>query len=352
MPIPSVTFRSELPPVVQKELDQHDTELTAYLLKEHTEDGGHTDISADSIIVDGPVTINGGPLIVDGTPITGGFAPHAPSHSLGGVDPVNVRNLAGYPGVVTQFLNGTGAFTVPPTALHQITHHAGQVDALDVKTLAGYPGGSTTFLRADGTFQTVPAGTPTAHHATHEPGGTDALVNAAWLHQTNVFTQANTFNADVAAALGVYERSRTARMGEWIAYAPGWLSSAAPSPALGNGALTGRYAVVGKTVYVQIRFQIGSVVTLGGGFWAWTTPLPVAATSQLAIGSGLIYNFADGKTYQGLVDHAGFFVPALANALALMTWWPASSAAVHTQQGIPITWGTGLIDLSATYETT
>ena len=48
------------------------------------------------------------------------------------------------------------------------------------------------FLRADGVYAepTVSSGGTGGgpHHATHEPGGSDALVNAAWTTQPNVFT--------------------------------------------------------------------------------------------------------------------------------------------------------------------
>lgn len=60
MPLPSVTFRSELPPIVRKELDQLDSELTGYLLQEHDDDGHHTHITTTSL------TVTGGPITVDG----------------------------------------------------------------------------------------------------------------------------------------------------------------------------------------------------------------------------------------------------------------------------------------------
>jgi hypothetical protein len=44
---------------------------------------------------------------------------------------------------------------------------------------------------------TTPSGGGGAHHTTHEPGGADALVNAAWTNQANTFTLAQTVNADV-----------------------------------------------------------------------------------------------------------------------------------------------------------
>lgn len=99
-------------------------------------------------------------------------------------------------------------------ALHHTTHEPGGNDALtalsadiltsgtvaDVRLTAnvlkytgGYPGGTANFLRADGTFA-APSSGVAAHHATHEPGGTDALVNAAWVNQANTFTADQTLS--------------------------------------------------------------------------------------------------------------------------------------------------------------
>lgn len=44
---------------------------------------------------------------------SGSVGPHAPTHSEGGVDPVDIKQLAGYPGGVTQFLRADKTFAVP-----------------------------------------------------------------------------------------------------------------------------------------------------------------------------------------------------------------------------------------------
>jgi hypothetical protein len=89
---------------------------------------------------------------------TGVAAPHAPTHSEGGSDPVDVKNLTGYSGGTTQFLRGDKVFAVPPAVVgaHAPTHSQGGTDPVDVKNLAGYPGGTTTFLRGDHTFAIPP----------------------------------------------------------------------------------------------------------------------------------------------------------------------------------------------------
>jgi len=80
---------------------------------------------------------------------------HAPTHSLGGTDPVDVTDLAGYPGGGTTFLKDDGTFGAPSggvPASHTATHNAGGTDPITITNLAGFPGGTTNFLRSDGTF--------------------------------------------------------------------------------------------------------------------------------------------------------------------------------------------------------
>jgi len=88
----------------------------------------------------------------------------------------------------------TGTVTDP--RLHAPTHKSGGTDVIALDTLGTptdittlnasltahglmqkYPGGTANFLRADGSFAAPPTGgIPSAHHATHETGGADAIV--------------------------------------------------------------------------------------------------------------------------------------------------------------------------------
>lgn len=97
---------------------------------------------------------------------------HAASHESAGSDPLNVKNLGGFPGGTTTFLRADAAFATPATVAHAASHESVGSDALNVKNLAGYPGGTSTFLRADSTFA-APA--TLAHAASHESAGSDSL---------------------------------------------------------------------------------------------------------------------------------------------------------------------------------
>ena len=59
---------------------------------------------------------------------------------------------------------------------HAPTHSLGGTDPVDVKNLAGYPGTTSVFLRGDHTFASLPSVTVPAHATTHQPGGSDAMV--------------------------------------------------------------------------------------------------------------------------------------------------------------------------------
>lgn len=214
MPLPSVTFRSELEPVVRKEFDQLDSELTAYLLQEHDDDGRHTKITATGLTVTGPVAITGGPVTINGAPIAGG------------------------------------------------------------------------------------GGAPAAHHATHEPGGADAIValsgavittgtvaDARLSANVPLKNQDNTFAGFLAtlthanAQAGYYERNRAVPVGEWQPYTPIWSGSGATQPGLGNSTLTGRYSLIGKTCFLDLYFVAGSTATFGNGNFLFSVPVAAKTVS-------------------------------------------------------------------------
>lgn len=70
--------------------------------------------------------------------------------------------------------------------------------------------------------------------------------------------------------------------GGWQTYTPVLASWDGLNPVLGNGTLSGRYARIGKTIFVKVRLGTGSTTQRGTSFW--TISLPVnAATGQTQI---------------------------------------------------------------------
>ena len=77
-------------------------------------------------------------------------------------------------------------------------------------------------VKVDGVWQDVTVQGPqgidgglTPHHVKHEPGGTDAIINAAWINLANTFTQDQTiFKSDPLLTLGDAVNVRKARIFE------------------------------------------------------------------------------------------------------------------------------------------
>lgn len=178
MPLPSVTFRSELTPIVRKELDQLDGELGDYLLAEHDDDGHHKHITAQSIVIaPGPATITG--------PLT---------------------------------ITGPATITGPTTIVGSTTLQG----PLSVTGNAGVGGNLTV---------------------------------TGW-----------------AQASAFYEFPRALPLGYWQPYTPVWATGGTP-PAIGNGSITGRYMLVGRTCFFGIVLQSGSTTTFGTAYYTLSLPL-------------------------------------------------------------------------------
>jgi len=93
-------------------------------------------------------------------PPVGAPVVHATTHQPGGSDPMAVDAV---PATGSLRTLGTGPNQAAPgndprltnartPTAHAPTHSAGGSDVVDVKALGGYPGGTTNFLRSDGTF--------------------------------------------------------------------------------------------------------------------------------------------------------------------------------------------------------
>lgn len=68
----------------------------------------------------------------------------------------------------------------------------------------------------------------------------------------------------------------------WAAYTPTWTSTGT-APAVGNGAIAGEYAKVGRLVTVRLSLDTGSTTTYGTGNYIFSLPL---AASTTGVGSG------------------------------------------------------------------
>lgn len=62
----------------------------------------------------------------------------------------------------------------------------------------------------------------------------------------------------------------------WTPYTPVWAATTT-APVVGNGTLTGRYKLVGKTCTVTFELVMGSTTTFGSGTYSWSLPFTAAS---------------------------------------------------------------------------
>lgn len=72
--------------------------------------------------------------------------------------------------------------------------------------------------------------------------------------------------------------------GTWVTYSPAWTSSGT-APSIGNGTLTGRYSITGKTVICHINLIAGSTTTFGTSTQSFSLPFTAANQGVSYIGN-------------------------------------------------------------------
>jgi hypothetical protein len=124
----------------------------------------------------------------------------------------------------------------------------------------------------------------------------------------------------------------------WTAYTPVWTASST-NPTIGNGSITGAYAVFGKTVHFRIHVVNGSTTNEGSGNYSLTLPLAPIATQKWtfmgAIGTGinLMWGLATGTT--SILLYAG----------------TSSTTVARVTPSYPISFGSGdTMSINGTYE--
>ena len=92
--------------------------------------------------------------------------------------------------------------------------------------------------------------------------------------------------------------------GGWTIYTPVLGSSDGIAPVLGNGSLTGRYAQIGKTVFVKIFFRAGSTTQRGTSFWTITLPVTAEPGQTQRLGAHLALSGVGDLVGDALIDDA------------------------------------------------
>jgi hypothetical protein len=315
MSYPDLTYRSELPPVTRKELEQFAALLQAYLSREHNSEGQHTNITADSITVraGGEIRLEGEAAheaedalisLVDGV---GKFS--APNIELeatdctvevltAGVSRAEFGKSVSNAGIENQVANKLAVLGALRLAGQDVyTPAANDTDA--------FPGDSSgplySFYRATPSADRTIDGI-SVNLAGGGRGHVLVVVNdSAFALTFNTIVVANakkilgdpvTIGQDGAVIL-VYDNANTgwrivsSFAGSPIDYTPTWTGDVS-NPAIGDGSISGKWQQVGRVVHYQIIVVIGSSTTLGTGAWKFGLPTASSPSDSHVAGSALI----------------------------------------------------------------
>ena len=89
-----------------------------------------------------------------------------------------------------------------------------------------------------------------------------------------------------------YKATRETLLGSqipWTPYVPVWTASVT-NPVIGNGTITGSYAVIGKTCFVRGNIAMGSTTTFGSGEWYVSMPIPAINADAILLTATLLDN--------------------------------------------------------------
>ncbi len=111
--------------------------------------------------------------------------------------------------------------------------------------------------------------------------------------------------------------------GIWTAYTPTWLCTTS-NPAIGNGTLAGRYAVVGKVCHVKINLVAGNTTTFGSGEFVFTLPLTASGATETGSAKILDSGTAWFDLVCKLANTTQLYIPPV-NATYPMAWTTSDS---------------------------
>ncbi|MER5790091.1 hypothetical protein [Streptomyces sp. NPDC001980] len=148
--------------------------------------------------------------------------------------------------------------------------------------------------------------------------------------------------------LSYYTGSAWIALGAWNTYTPTWTATTT-NPSIGDGTLTGRYAVVGKVCHFTTLVTFGAATTYGSGNYSFGLPVTAGALGGLPQFQGV----AAVSVGRALIScQPG----ASTGATAYTIWGPASaSSSTATQLGSGGVLGTAyvsgnVIRIGGTYE--
>lgn len=129
----------------------------------------------------------------------------------------------------------------------------------------------------------------------------------------------------------------------WTPWAPTFNTTGGGTPAFGNGTVTARYMLTGKTCTVRFHFVYGT--TSNGGLGPWEIGLPFTAANDVEQHlSCKVYTGATGQDWYGgalIQANTDFVLPeaALSSSTPVTTFVQNSDGSGGTGTGVPLVSG-------------
>jgi|LakMenEpi03Aug12_release.lakeMendotaPanAssembly.Ray.scaffolds.fasta_scaffold768508_1 hypothetical protein len=115
----------------------------------------------------------------------------------------------------------------------------------------------------------------------------------------------------------------------WETYTPAWTSTGV-APVIGNGSVSGSWARINKTAFVNIFVVMGSTTTYGTGSYRFSVPSGVTINgNQTHVGTALLYDASAG--------YPGAF--GMMTRVSASTFNISPSGSNETTNTAPFTWG-------------
>lgn len=108
--------------------------------------------------------------------------------------------------------------------------------------------------------------------------------------------------ADAAITDNDYSKASTP-MGfpQWFSYSPSW-ASYGTQPSVGNGALNGRFSIVGRTVNFSLFLRMGSTTTYGTDAYRFSLPISTSSSFLGGVATGRFYDVSASVTQIGYLE--------------------------------------------------
>lgn len=135
-------------------------------------------------------------------------------------------------------------------------------------------------------------------------------------------------------------------LGQWTSFTPAWTATTT-APALGNGTITGRYKLIGKTATVQWEQVMGSTTTFGAGTFGWTLPFTAASPGGASANFGYV---GAARGHGPSWYHGAVVIPKGTNTARIYS----HAASTEWSPSAPFTWtaaNTNYFQAEVTYET-